>query len=234
MDIHKPKPWRGVREFLKEIGTIVIGVLIALGAEAVVQKVHEDRLSDEAREAVRGELNVNITNLALRSLVEPCMVRQIDEIGALLDQADAGGSVPPPTNIAGPNMSGIVATQRWQAATAGGRTSLLSSEEQRAFGRVYGWLDLLAGQEVDERRAWTHLRALNGVRRLSPEMIYGERIALSEARDLDRGIKHDFASAKHYANLVGVKGDAHLVMAPGSIKSAPACPSIDAPASANP
>ena len=36
MDIHKPKPWHGVREFLKEIGTIVIGVLIALGEFKVV------------------------------------------------------------------------------------------------------------------------------------------------------------------------------------------------------
>ena len=45
MDIHKPKPWHGSREFLKEVGTIVIGVLIALGAEAVVQNLHEQRLS---------------------------------------------------------------------------------------------------------------------------------------------------------------------------------------------
>jgi hypothetical protein len=236
MDIHKPKPWHGVREFLKEYVIIVVGVLTALGAEAVVQKLHEDRLAYEAREAVRGELNVNITNLALRRLVEPCIAQQIDEIGALLDQADAGGSVPPPTNIGGPNMSGVVATQRWQAATAGGRTSLLSSEEQRAFGRVYAWLDLLAGKELDERRAWSHLRALKGLRRLSPEMIYGQRIALSEARDLDNGIQHDFSSAKHFANLVGVKGDARLSLAPGAIAASnPAiCPPLDGPTPANP
>ena len=27
MDIHKPKPWHGVREFLKEYVIIVVGVL---------------------------------------------------------------------------------------------------------------------------------------------------------------------------------------------------------------
>ena len=37
MDIHKPKPWHGVREFLKEIGTIVIGVLIAIAAEQTAE-----------------------------------------------------------------------------------------------------------------------------------------------------------------------------------------------------
>ncbi|MDB5442210.1 MAG: hypothetical protein JWP73_586, partial [Phenylobacterium sp.] len=33
MDIHKPKPWHGLREFLKEYAIIVVGVLTALAAE---------------------------------------------------------------------------------------------------------------------------------------------------------------------------------------------------------
>ena len=37
MDVHKPKPFHNWREFLAEIATIVIGVLIALSAEQVVQ-----------------------------------------------------------------------------------------------------------------------------------------------------------------------------------------------------
>ena len=40
MDIHKPKPWHGRSEFLKEIGTIVIGVLIAIGGEQLVEMLH--------------------------------------------------------------------------------------------------------------------------------------------------------------------------------------------------
>ena len=236
MDIHKPKPWHGVREFLKEYLTIVVGVLTALGAEAVVQNLHEQRLSAEARESVRGELNINITNQARRRLVEPCIAQQIDEIGALLDRADGGGPVPPATNIGGLNMNFVVGTQRWQAATASGRTSLLTSEEQRGFSRVYAWLDQLAANEVDERRAWMHLRALKGLKRLSPEMIYGQRIALSEARDLDSGIQRDFASAKHFATMVGVKGDARLSFAPGAVTAAtPAvCPPIGAPTPVTP
>ena len=37
MDIHKPKPWRGWPALFKEIGTIVIGVLIALAGEQIVE-----------------------------------------------------------------------------------------------------------------------------------------------------------------------------------------------------
>ncbi len=40
MDIHKPKPWHGFREFLKEYVIIVVGVLTALGAEQGVEWLH--------------------------------------------------------------------------------------------------------------------------------------------------------------------------------------------------
>jgi hypothetical protein len=56
MDIHKPKPWRGWPEFVKEIGTIVIGVLIALGGEQVVETLHRGEQAKLAERAMRLEL----------------------------------------------------------------------------------------------------------------------------------------------------------------------------------
>jgi hypothetical protein len=47
MDIHKPKPWRGWRELAKEVGTIVLGVLIAIGCEQTVEALHH---RDQARD----------------------------------------------------------------------------------------------------------------------------------------------------------------------------------------
>jgi len=40
MDLHKPKPWHGLREFLKEYVIIVVGVLTALGGEQAVEWLH--------------------------------------------------------------------------------------------------------------------------------------------------------------------------------------------------
>ena len=40
MHFHLPKPLHGWREFAGEVGIIVIGVLIALGAEQVVETLH--------------------------------------------------------------------------------------------------------------------------------------------------------------------------------------------------
>ena len=54
MDIHKPKPWHSVREFLKEYAIVVVGVLTALGAEQAVEQLHWAHEVRSARAALGG------------------------------------------------------------------------------------------------------------------------------------------------------------------------------------
>ena len=56
MDIHKPKPWRGLREFLKEYAIIVVGVLTALAAEQVAEWAHRTEEVAQARAALHREI----------------------------------------------------------------------------------------------------------------------------------------------------------------------------------
>lgn len=51
MHIHLPKALHGWRDFLKEVGIIVLGVLIALGAEQGVEAVRDRLVSLDARKA---------------------------------------------------------------------------------------------------------------------------------------------------------------------------------------
>jgi hypothetical protein len=57
MEIHRPKAPHGWRELAKEVGIIVIGVLIALGAEQVVQRIEWHHKTEAAEEAMRLELS---------------------------------------------------------------------------------------------------------------------------------------------------------------------------------
>lgn len=41
MHFQLPKPIQGWRQFVGEVGIIVVGVLIALGAEQIVESIHE-------------------------------------------------------------------------------------------------------------------------------------------------------------------------------------------------
>lgn len=56
MHFHLPKPLHGWRAFVGEVGIIVIGVLIALGAEQLVETIHERRELDQLRQSLRAEL----------------------------------------------------------------------------------------------------------------------------------------------------------------------------------
>jgi hypothetical protein len=56
MDIHKPKPVRHWRELVGEVGIIVLGVLIALGAEQAVAALEWRHKAEVAQRAMRHEL----------------------------------------------------------------------------------------------------------------------------------------------------------------------------------
>jgi len=61
MDIHKPKPWHGVREFLKEYVIIVVGVLTALGAEQGAEWLHWRHVTEIAERSLRADVSENLT-----------------------------------------------------------------------------------------------------------------------------------------------------------------------------
>jgi hypothetical protein len=211
MDIHKPKPWHGWREFLKEYLIIVIGVLTALGAEAAVQNLHEQRLSAEARDAVRAEINLDLANLKRRANKQACVDRRLAELSDFISKAEAGQPFQAPLTIGGPGRMSVY-TQRWEAATAGGRTSLLSTDEQRDFARVYESLKAMDKYQEKEVDAWGELQGLEGVRRPSAEVLARARGALGEARMADGRIHTDLAGAEDRAAEIGIKGeDPHLI-----------------------
>ncbi len=64
MDLHKPKPWHGLREFLKEYLIIVVGVLTALTAEAGVEWLHWRHLASQHAE----ELDEGARTIAINAL----------------------------------------------------------------------------------------------------------------------------------------------------------------------
>ena len=56
MHVHLPKAFHGWREFAKEVGIIVLGVLIALGFEQVAQAWHWHQEARATREALMAEI----------------------------------------------------------------------------------------------------------------------------------------------------------------------------------
>jgi hypothetical protein len=181
MDIHKPKPWHGWPELLKEIGTIVIGVLIALGAEQAVEALHTARKTAEAREAVRGEIAADLGWMQSREAQQRCVDARLDELSAILTAAREG-QPHPVVQWVGRVPNTPVSSRRWTAASQAGRVTLFDSGEQGAYATMYFVLDAFAAAEEQEQQPWATLRTLEGARTLSPQMIWGLSEALMQAR----------------------------------------------------
>ena len=90
MDIHKPKAAHSWREFLIEIGTIICGILIALGLEQAVEVVHRNAEVREARELLRDDLKTRSQELGYSIEEDRCVLQQLDRYDAWAD----GGAKP--------------------------------------------------------------------------------------------------------------------------------------------
>ena len=85
MRFHQLKPLRGWREFSGEVGIIVLGVLIALGAQQLVEAFNWKREVAGFRDSVREEVNLDLGTYPYRARQKPCIAARLDELQRWLD-----------------------------------------------------------------------------------------------------------------------------------------------------
>jgi len=151
-----PHGWRAV---WWELGIVTLGVLVALAAQQWVETIHQRRVADETRLAIRAEFNDNLTSLALRAQANPCIDRRLREIRNLMIEWGETGRFKTPQWIAQAPTFGL-ALPRYEAAASAGRLALLPNAEQYKLGQIAdGFADFVALQN-SERAVWGTLRAL--------------------------------------------------------------------------
>jgi hypothetical protein len=82
MHFHLPKPLHGWREFAGEVGIIVVGVLIALAAEQVVETIHWRDTAAAARESLGEEMQNEYFAASEMAMAQPCIDRQLQLLEA--------------------------------------------------------------------------------------------------------------------------------------------------------
>ena len=181
MHFHLPKPLHGWREFAGEVGIIVIGVLIALGFEQVVQSIHDRLVADQARDAVRAEVRENLWWLEFRDGYEPCIDDMLAQLGDVLARARAGQPTPLITNVRFPVYAKITSL-RWNANAEAGRTSLFSATEQRLLGNMYFTTEDFRASQDQEETIWARMGFVEGLTHLTPADVHELSVLLAEAR----------------------------------------------------
>jgi hypothetical protein len=223
MDIHKPKAAHSIREFLLEIGTIICGILIALGLEQVVQTIHQATEARETRENVRAEIINDISRITARASNQTCIDKRVEEINSLLDQARDKGSIIPPLSLGRPPRY-VMESSRWDAASHSGKTSLLSGDEQAKYSLIYVSIAYFYEMENLEQATWAKLDAMENTPKLSPDGLLSMYVALKEERFYNKSLAQVgsyIAGLAHSMDLVPVarheppKSVCHSMSEPG-------------------
>lgn len=84
MHIHAPKPPHSWSDLFREVGVIVVGILLALGAEQVIEVLRWREQVAVADEGIKAELKVDLMNAYERLIVDPCLRGQIRLLGTRL------------------------------------------------------------------------------------------------------------------------------------------------------
>ena len=181
MDIHKPKPWHGVREFLKEYLIIVVGVLTALGAEAGVERLRWSHEVDEAQAALKVAFVREVQNTAERAAQDTCDKRRLEVLSAILQRAAESGRLPPIGAIGRP-PSPPWTVAPWEALVASQVVVHMPREKMGAYLRVIASTRYLSSVSDQETAQWTILDSMTGPgRRLSDVEAETLRTTLAQA-----------------------------------------------------
>jgi hypothetical protein len=118
MHFHLPKPLHGWREFAGEVGIIVIGVLIALSADSLIEHASWRRKVTLADANMRVEVERNRTNAAQYAILEQCADRMLDRITADLISGNTA-DLAKLHSIGEPFVTEPWTATAWEAAVAG-------------------------------------------------------------------------------------------------------------------
>jgi hypothetical protein len=144
MHFRLPAPLHGWRAFVGEVGIIVLGVLLALGAEQLIQSIHGRTAVAQMRGALRAELADDRARWEDMRDSDRCTARRLDAIAQWLSTAPANGRLP----RAFPIMLWNMHSSAWDIAKASQAADDLPLEERLVYSELYAsidnWRDLLA------------------------------------------------------------------------------------------
>lgn len=192
------------RDFWREVGIVILGVVLALAAQQMAEWVHGGQEARDARENIRREIAHNLGRLSNRAPTEPCIARRLQEIAGLIDVLASGG---PPVEALwiGRPQTWAMNEARWNAAAQSGRASLLSPADQAGFALLYAHFRVLEEAQAREQAAWSQLRALEGLRRPPEGAEWALRNALQEARYSGWRVRLAAAQATEDAARMGIR-----------------------------
>lgn len=184
MHVHKPKAVHGVREFLSEIAIIVIGVVIALGAEQALEALHWRHEVEVEREALHVDIRDQLLQVARRHIQQSCVDRRLADLAVIFERHAKSQ----PLGLLGPvgrPQNASTSNAIWDIAISGQAAGHMSLDERGEFAGDYANYENLRKLEAEADRAWVDLSVLDFPDQLNEGDWVELRRAYAEARETE-------------------------------------------------
>ena len=223
MKLSRFEPLHGWRAFFGEVGVVVLGVLLALGAQQLVQDWQIRSDVRGFRTTIDREIGMNVYALDLRASQFGCDRRRVAELTRWLDQSrsvpSAPAIYPKAPFVSSPYLSA------WNSRDAETYRQLPADVRQK-YAMFYDDVDNQFDLAKLELAAWGSLRAFSEPGPMSLEDRRTARPAIAHISALVDVDAQNIAATKRLAQELGVKSVVPEDLSQDAIREALACRSV--------
>ena len=166
-----PTPIHGWRVLAGEMGVIAVGVLIALGAQQLVERREWNQRAASAEDAIKDELGNAAMMGHERRIIQPCLRGKIRELADKLILNEGKWSASPmkvasaqyvpviPPAYRAPSRPFL--TDAWNSAMADGTVNHLKADRVQEYSALYNQVAHLRKLQEEEQKAGASLTPLS-------------------------------------------------------------------------
>ncbi len=155
MQLRIPRPIHGWRQFAGEVGIIVVGVLIALGAQQMVEDRHWNNQVTEARASLDAQLIESKFASMERIEIAACTDRKLD----FIDEVIAGKRPAEGLDIRIGALR-LWSISAWDSATASGAVARMPAKTRNDYASLFSFTAALGAINRTEFETAASLRTL--------------------------------------------------------------------------
>lgn len=202
MHIHRPKPIHGWRQFFGEVGVIVLGVLIALGAEQAVEAIHWHREASEFEDGIRYELADTLAAFKYRADQSACVDRRLAELTQYQMASQKHHFI---TILAAVGQPSIYNTRMgvWMSRSPEVMNEL-PTQKRLAYASQYDNAQRISEQQVAEQNIWLSINAYVGFSSLTADQQMKLNELIYQAKHFAAAIPSNYAIIAGQAKDLGI------------------------------
>lgn len=155
VDAPDHKPVRNWSDFVKEVGTIVLGVLIALAADQAVDAYNWHQEVGIVEDSLNDELSDSLFAAQERIKITDCQHRTLDALDDLADRSHGTLVI----RNAPVSRNRVWGTAAWDAAVASGTIAHMPHDTRNTYAELFSYVRIFQNMNLRQQELWASINA---------------------------------------------------------------------------